>query len=250
LYDPKRHVFRTTSVAETVAALHEFDRLVETFIPDKHFIFTLSPIPLLATFRDQSAITANQSSKATLRAALNEFLADASIRARGRYHYFPAYELAFHLFGNPFSPDNRHVRPEVATSILNTFSAIYTDLPNGTTPVNDKFSEASLRRTVEQLQASLVEKERVIRELDVAARERLAIIHEFQQRDAAIAASLACVTEPTTTEALLEVPFDVLDRQGNRSDDDTGPNERAIRHPDAELHERPVQEFDSHPFRN
>lgn len=89
LYDPERHIFRTTTVAETLAALHEFDRLAERFLPGKHVIFTLSPIPLLATFRDQSAVTANQISKATLRAALNEFFSDETIGSRGRYHYFP-----------------------------------------------------------------------------------------------------------------------------------------------------------------
>jgi hypothetical protein len=184
LYEPERHVFRSATVAETVEALYELNRLADTFLPEKKIIFTLSPIPLLATFRDQSAVTANQASKATLRAALNEFVSDDAIGARGRYHYFPAYELAFSLFGNPFLPDNRHVRPEVATTILGIFSGLYTDLPAVVEPVRDDASRAEhLERRIAHLEDELIQKERVIRELDGAAKERLAIIRELEARD-------------------------------------------------------------------
>jgi hypothetical protein len=180
LYQPGRHVFRRVTVAETVEALHEFDRLAEAFLPGKQIILTLSPIPLISTFRDQSPVTANQVSKAILRAALDEFLSEESTRARGRYHYFPSYELAFQLFDNPFQSDNRHVRPEVASSILNAFSAVYTDLPvvaqDRPEPEN---AVRVLERRIRELEQALVQKEEVIRELDVAARERLAIIQNW-----------------------------------------------------------------------
>jgi hypothetical protein len=180
LYDPERHVFRSASVAETLGALYEFDRLAEAFLPEKKFIFTLSPIPLLATFRDQSAITANQVSKATLRAALDEFLSDVVTRSRDRYAYFPAYELAFNLFDNPFGPDNRHVRVEVATTILGIFSSLYTDLPNVTgTEQRAEGRASSLTRRVQELERELVQKEAIIRDLDAAARARLAIIEQL-----------------------------------------------------------------------
>lgn len=181
LYDPERHVFRSSTVAETLDALYELDRLAEAFLPGKKFVFTLSPIPLRATFRDQSAVTANQASKATLRAALNEFFSNETIRSRNRYHYFPAYELVFHLFGNPFLPDNRHVRPEVATTILNIFSNLYTDLPvaaEARPEVEDQVDLLELR--VHGLEQELVKKEKVIRELDAAAQERLAIIQQLK----------------------------------------------------------------------
>jgi hypothetical protein len=180
LYDPERHIFRSSTVAETLAAFHELDRLAETFLPGKKIVFTLSPIPLLATFRDQSPVTANAVSKATLRAALDEFLSDARIQARGRYYYFPSYELAFNLFDNPFGPDNRHVRPEVAETILQTFSSMYTDIPHAVDPPTQRETRAaSLERKIFQLERDLEKKESVIRELDAAARERLAIIERW-----------------------------------------------------------------------
>jgi hypothetical protein len=183
LYDPERHVFRSSTVAETLAALHEFDRLARAFLPGKNVIFTLSPIPLLATFRDQSAVTANAVSKATLRAALDEFFADPAIRARGAYHYFPAYELAFNLFDNPFGTDNRHVRPEVATAILGIFSRAYTDLPQSDVSPDARRSRIEeLTRRVQFLESELERKEAVIQELDAAARARLAIIEQYAAR--------------------------------------------------------------------
>jgi len=180
LYDPERHAVRHATVAETVEALHEFDRLAERFLPGRQVVFTVSPIPLLATFRDQSAVTANQASKAVLRAGLDEFLSKEETRSRDRYHYFPSYELAFHLFDNPFEADNRHVRPEVAQCILNAFSAAYTDLPLAAdAPAERQGRAAFLEQTVRRLQQELVEKEKVIRELDTAAKERLAIIEKL-----------------------------------------------------------------------
>jgi len=183
LYDPQRHAVRRATVAETVEALLEFDRLAERFLPGKHVVFTVSPVPMRATFRDQSAVTANQASKAVLRAAMDEFLSKEEIRSRERYHYFPSYELAFHLFDNPFEADNRHVRADVAHCILNAFSAAYTDLPlTADTGEERQNRSAFLEQEVRKLQQELVEKERVIRELDTAAKERLAIIEKFSHR--------------------------------------------------------------------
>lgn len=182
LYDPDRHVFKKATVGQTVTALGELHRLIETYLPAKKFVFTLSPIPLLATFRDQSAITANQVSKAVLRAALDEFFSSETIRGNQRYHYFPSYELAFHLFGSPFAVDNRHVRPEVAQTILNIFSELYTDLPVQSAIAEIAAPDNILERKIAALENELVAKERVIRQLDAAASERLEIIQRMGGR--------------------------------------------------------------------
>jgi hypothetical protein len=180
LYEPDRHVCRPATVAETLAALYELDRLAEQFLAGKRFIFTLSPIPLIATFRDQSPITANQASKAKLRAALDDFLSDSKIAQKSRYNYFPSYELVLHLFEHPFEPDNRHIRPEVAGAILDIFSDLYTDLPIEEPWVpEENWLVLRLERQVREQQAELVRKEQVIRELDQAARERLELINRL-----------------------------------------------------------------------
>lgn len=176
-YEPARHVCRPATVAETLASLNEFATLADRFLPGKRFIFTLSPIPLIATFRDQSAVTANQASKAILRAALDEFLGDPAVARNSLYHYFPSYEIVFHMFDHPFLPDNRHIRPEVAEMVLDIFSNLYTDLPAAEARIPARNSHVKLlEERVRSMEAELENKERVIRELDQAARERLPLI--------------------------------------------------------------------------
>ena len=172
-YEPGRHVCRPATVAETVTSLHEFAALADRFLPGKQFVFTLSPIPLIATFRDQSAVTANQASKAILRAALDEFIGDGGGARNSRYHYFPSYEIVFHLFEQPFLPDNRHIRPEVADAVLDIFSNLYTDLPATEVRIPARNAHVrSLEERVRGMEADLESKERIIRELDRAARQR------------------------------------------------------------------------------
>jgi GSCFA family len=180
LYEPKRHVFRLASVAETEQALLELDRLVQQHCRKLKIIFTVSPIPLLATFRNQSSITANQVSKSILRVGLDTFLAKASSITAGRYFYFPSYELVFSLFGNPFEADNRHVRTEVADTILNIFRTAYTDIPgdNSVSPV--VAPEEALRTQIRGLKEEIQSKENVIQELRQAAEERLAMIRRLE----------------------------------------------------------------------
>ena len=76
-YDPARHGFRVTTVAENVANLREMVRLVRAHVPSASIVFTLSPVPLAATFRGSSCVVANSASKAILRAAVDEVLRDA-----------------------------------------------------------------------------------------------------------------------------------------------------------------------------
>jgi GSCFA family len=182
LYEPGRHVCRPATVAETLEALHEFDALVDLYLPAKQFIFTLSPIPLTATIRDQSAVTANCASKAILRAALDEFIGSRKASRKSRYHYFPSYEIVLHLFDHPFLPDNRHIRPEVAASVLDIFSRLYTDLPVEETRILGRDADIqSFQDRIRELETEIEKKERVIRELDQAARERLALINRLTE---------------------------------------------------------------------
>jgi len=180
LYEPDRHIFKLATVAETEQALMELDRLIQHYCPNLKVVFTISPIPLLATFRNQSAITANQVSKSILRASLDSFMTEAAILASGRYFYFPSYELVFSLFGNPFEADNRHVRTEVAGTILDIFRMAYTDIP-GDSSVNPIVPpEEALRTQIRGLKEELQSKENVIQELRQAADERLAVIRSLE----------------------------------------------------------------------
>ena len=51
VYDPSRHHFRVTTVDENVANLRRIVELIRSHVPQASIVFTLSPVPLAATFR-------------------------------------------------------------------------------------------------------------------------------------------------------------------------------------------------------
>ncbi|MGB0507447.1 MAG: GSCFA domain-containing protein, partial [Pikeienuella sp.] len=54
VYDPERHKFRVSTVDENADNMREIYYLIRKHRPDAKIIYTLSPIPLQATFRDNS----------------------------------------------------------------------------------------------------------------------------------------------------------------------------------------------------
>ena len=119
-YDPAKHEFRVTTHGENLENLNRIYQLIRKHRPSAKIMFTLSPIPLVATFRPVSSITANAASKAILRAALDEFLRahqpdDADL------HYWPSYEIAMDVFANRWSEDRRHIKPKILEYIMTLF---------------------------------------------------------------------------------------------------------------------------------
>lgn len=120
LYDPARHGFKVSTVAENRANLDTILRLVRAHRPEATLIVTLSPVPLVATFRPVACTTADAVSKAVLRVAVDEF-----IRAHPddeRLFYFPSFEIVKSYARDPYKSDNRHVRDEVVDLIMRSFS--------------------------------------------------------------------------------------------------------------------------------
>lgn len=122
-YDPSRHKFRVCSFAETKQSIATILTTIRRHVPSAKVIVTLSPIPLIATFRPVSCLTANAASKAILRAALDELLRDED-EAGGAY-YFPAYELINEGFPNRFVNDGRHLHDFIVPSIMRLFEASF-----------------------------------------------------------------------------------------------------------------------------
>jgi hypothetical protein len=122
LFDEDRHGFRLASVEENYANLIAIVDLAHRLAPGAPIVFTLSPVPLVATFRPISCITANSVSKAILRVAL-----DRLMREHGdpNLFYFPAYEIVIEGFPDPFMDDNRHPRPEIIRTVMETFERHY-----------------------------------------------------------------------------------------------------------------------------
>lgn len=121
MFDEEHHGFRLTTVEENRENLRAICDLVKKHVPDCNVIFTLSPIPLMATFRPVSCITANSVSKAILRVALDELMQ----RNIENVYYFPSYELVKEVFADPYLKDNRHVKPELIEMIMKIFGRNY-----------------------------------------------------------------------------------------------------------------------------
>jgi len=124
-YDAARHRFRLCSVEETKQAVSRIYELIRRHVPNAKTLFTLSPIPLLATFRPVSCLTANSVSKAILRSALDEFYREHEEDLNSRLFYFPSYEIANELFPIRFLPDCRHPAYAIVDFIMQTFEVVH-----------------------------------------------------------------------------------------------------------------------------
>lgn len=123
VYDPGRHKFRLSTVEENRDNIRAIYDLIRKYRPDAKIIVTLSPVPLIATFRDVSCITANSVSKATLRVAVDEVV--RQVRDEGHLFYWPSYELVTDVFRGPYKADRRHVRPVVLNYIMRLFETAW-----------------------------------------------------------------------------------------------------------------------------
>lgn len=114
------HRFHDARMVEVVADLERFIALVRAENPGLRFIFTVSPVPLMATATGGHVLAATARGKAVLRAAADEVCA----RQEG-CDYFPSYEIATMnpLRRDAFGPDGREVRAEVVEEIMRVFFA-------------------------------------------------------------------------------------------------------------------------------
>ena len=120
-FDENKHGFRLSSVEENTNNLKNICLLIRKHLPEAKIIFTLSPIPLMATFRPQSCITANSISKSILRVALDNVIT----KNYDNTYYFPAYEITKEYFVDPFKEDNRHLKDRYVKEIMDIFLKYY-----------------------------------------------------------------------------------------------------------------------------
>lgn len=123
MFDGRRHGFRISTVEENTSNLRRIRDLIAQYRPDAHLVLTLSPIPLMATFRPISCITANAVSKSVLRVAIDQLMLAAE--GDDRLHYFPSYEIVTQVLKDPFGEDNRHIHPHHVTTIMKLFEDVY-----------------------------------------------------------------------------------------------------------------------------
>lgn len=105
---------------ENYANLKRICDLVFSHFPEKHIIFTVSPVALEYTFRDIDVVIANMESKTTLRAVAGQIT-----REFPNAHYFPSYELfAYH---DLFHDNGRHATRDGVKIVLDTFGRCFFD---------------------------------------------------------------------------------------------------------------------------
>lgn len=123
IYDPDRHGFKILGAEENRSNLQEIVDAIRQHRPEASIIFTLSPVPLAATFRPVSCITANAVSKASLRVAIDELM--RSNADDKHIYYFPSYEIITAFLMDPMEDDLRHPRPPAIKFIMEAFKRYY-----------------------------------------------------------------------------------------------------------------------------
>ena len=89
IFDADRHVFRLTTVEENARNILEMVDLVRQVNATAPIVVTLSPVPLEATFRDISCMTADSVSKSVLRVAIDQAMGEH----RPDVYYWPSFEI-------------------------------------------------------------------------------------------------------------------------------------------------------------
>jgi hypothetical protein len=118
-FDASRHGFRVLGAEENARNLASIHRLIRTYRPEATIIMTLSPVPLAATFRPVSCMTANSVSKASLRIAIDEVMRQNADDPK--LFYFPSYEMVTSYLSSPLAEDLRHPTQEAVEFIMQTF---------------------------------------------------------------------------------------------------------------------------------
>lgn len=115
----ERHV---QTVEDNVNDLQKMLDLWRSHNPDLKLILTVSPVPLLATFRgdDSHVIASTCHSKSTLRLAAEEF-----IKRNRDVYYFPSYETVMYCTENPWEPDQRHVARHTVGKVMQLFDTMF-----------------------------------------------------------------------------------------------------------------------------
>ena len=124
-FDPRVHAFKVSSFKENKENIQYIFDTIKKIKPNAKVIFTVSPVPLVATFRAESCLTANSVSKSILRAAVDEFYRENDGASREDLFYWPSYEIVEKLYEDPYRPDNRHIKKDCVNFIMNKFKKYY-----------------------------------------------------------------------------------------------------------------------------
>jgi hypothetical protein len=125
VFDPNIHECVTSTVQENVDNMKRIYQLIKQYAgSDKKIIFTLSPVPLNATFVGRPTIVSDCVSKSTLRVALDQFFREIN---PSDCYYWPSFEMVRWVGSHVDFPtlweDNtpRHVKRSIVEIIIKNF---------------------------------------------------------------------------------------------------------------------------------
>jgi GSCFA family len=117
-FDPERYEFYNQPVEDVIADLTAFRNGLLEVNPEAQIIFTVSPVPLVATAEPGAhVLSATTYSKSVLRVAAE------AMRRFDNVHYFPSYEIITGAFnrGAYYAPDLRNVVEDGVAHVMRLF---------------------------------------------------------------------------------------------------------------------------------
>jgi len=120
--NPDRFALHVLEYEQAVDVFEEIHAILSRHLdPDFQILFTISPVPLISTFRELDVMVANTYSKAVLRAAAEVFCT-----RHDNVDYFPSYESV--TYTSPriaIDPDLIHVTPKAVRAIVERMIEAY-----------------------------------------------------------------------------------------------------------------------------
>lgn len=130
--DSALYEFVNFETHEVIADLEYFLERLAQVNPAARVIFTVSPVPLVATYENRHVLTSTTYSKSALRSA-----ADYIVRRYPQAEYFPSYEIITGGYnkGAYFESDLRSVREEGVAHVMGLFMKHYSSSSSSDIPV-------------------------------------------------------------------------------------------------------------------
>jgi len=124
-FDPSEFEFVNFDYEEIKADLLKFVRLYRRSGNNKKVIFTVSPVPLAATYEDQNVLLSTVYSKSVLRAVSGSIRSDDPL-----IDYFPSYEIVIgpNAKYSFFETDARNVHGSGVSIVMDYFAQSYPEL--------------------------------------------------------------------------------------------------------------------------
>jgi hypothetical protein len=146
--DPDRYEFVNFDANEVEADLASAVQRIRSVNPGCSLIFTVSPVPLVATYEDRHVLVSTTYSKSALRVA-----AERVAKVTPKAAYFPSYEIVTGGFarGRYFADDLRSVTPAGVAHVMRLFLRHYAAAEK----------EPALDREIQELIEMVCEEERL-----------------------------------------------------------------------------------------